>query len=318
MSLEAYLHLKLDGEILTPSSPSYTSAIHRPNQLNALHASFVGLPCSFEDVTKLITFARKNGLEIAIKGGGWNMSGAGWSSSEGGMVIDLKDLREVRIEDEKSVVVVQGGATWGDVYQVASEAKLDVVGGGVAAVGVGGFLTGSGNSTLSPLRGLGVDNIVSMKVALADGSIVSANTEENEDLFWAIKGVLSLQDRKAVDLFSDHTVLVAHVGGGSRFGIVLEFVLKAYPTLGEVTVGALIFPGTAFGEFVPALQVNLIHPMALVSTHDIVQKCISSSDVQDRFIVAFGRAPPDFYVSIHFVSLNYSARLTWVFVHTAF
>ncbi|THH09754.1 hypothetical protein EW146_g8589 [Bondarzewia mesenterica] len=230
----SHIDLKLDGTILTPSDENYAAAIHRLTDLAIRKAAYVGLPTSYDDVLKLIAFARANALELAIKGGGNNINDTGSSSSEGGLVIDLAKLNKVQVREGGQEVVVQGGALWGDVYQEASKHRVDVVGGNVWSVGVGGFLTGGGHSNLSALRGLGSDNIVEVTVALADG-------------------------------------------GTSRFGAVLEFVLRAYPTQGAASVGVLVLPRTVFEQFVTALE-----------------ECLAMVEPQDRIIIAFARAPPEF------------------------
>ena len=180
--------LKLEGTILTPADEGYAAAVHRSTDLAIRKAAYVGLPTSYADVPKLIAFALANRLELAIKGGGSNINDTGASSSEGGLVIDLAKLNKVEVRSNRQEVVVQGGALWGDVYQEAAKHQVDVVGGNVWSVGVGGFLTGGGHSNLSAVRGLGSDNIVEVTVALADGRIVKASPNQEPGLFWAIQG----------------------------------------------------------------------------------------------------------------------------------
>ena len=242
--------LKLEGTILTPADEGYAAAVHRSTDLAIRKAAYVGLPTSYADVPKLIAFALANRLELAIKGGGSNINDTGASSSEGGLVIDLAKLNKVEVRSNRQEVVVQGGTLWGDVYQEAAKHQVDVVGGNVWSVGVGGFLTGGGHSNLSAVRGLGSDNIVEATVALADGRIVKTNPNQEPDLFWAIQG-------KCLFYFSPRrsSCPKRSTGGTSRFGVVLEFVLRAYPTQGPANVGAVVLPGTAFDGVLAALEV---------------------------------------------------------------
>ncbi|THH09751.1 hypothetical protein EW146_g8591 [Bondarzewia mesenterica] len=247
--------LELDGIILTPSSEGYESSLHRISDLTVRRAAYVAFPTSFDDVPKLIDFARTNSTDIAIKGGGHTTNDSGASSSDGGLVIDMSKLNKVTVLEEKGTIVAQAGATWGDVYAEAAKYNVDVVGGDVCTVGIGGFLTGGGHSNRSGQHGLGIDNIVEATVTLADGRIVKASPTQEPDLFWAIQG------------------------GQSQFGVILQFILRAYPTQGPAFSGPLVFPGTAFESFVPVLEEFITTKMG----------------VQDHLIVEFSRAPPHFY-----------------------
>ena len=179
--------LQLQGSVLTPSDEGYEASLHRVSDLTVRRAAYVAFPTSFDDVPKLINFARTNSLDIAIKGGGHTTNDSGASSSEGGLVIDMAKLNKVTVQ-ENGTVIVQGGANWGEVYEEAAKHKVDVVGGDVCSVGVGGFLSGGGYSNLSGQHGLGSDNILQATVALADGRIVTASPTEEPELFWAIQG----------------------------------------------------------------------------------------------------------------------------------
>ena len=179
--------LQLQGSVLTPSDEGYEASLHRVSDLTVRRAAYVAFPASFDDVPKLINFARTNLLDIAIKGGGHTTNDSGASSSEGGLVIDMAKLNKVTVQ-ENGTAIVQGGANWGQVYEEAAKHKVDVVGGDVCSVGVGGFLSGGGYSNLSGQHGLGSDNILQATVALADGRIVTASPTEKPELFWAIQG----------------------------------------------------------------------------------------------------------------------------------
>ncbi|KAK7725540.1 hypothetical protein SLS63_008144 [Diaporthe eres] len=134
-------------------------------------------------------FADSQGVDLSesVRGGGNHASGA--SSAEDGLVIDLSNLNSISVDANKGQVTVGGGCRWGDVYSALQKEGLICVGGGVHIVGVGGHLTG-GNGGWGPLTGkygMGCDNVLSSRVVLADGRIVTASETDNPDLSWAIK-----------------------------------------------------------------------------------------------------------------------------------
>ena len=179
--------LKIKGQVLTPSSgEEYTNAIQRMSELSVLHPKYVVFPTVYEDIPSIIKFATSQCLEIAVKGGGTSTST--WASTEGGLVIDLGKLKGVHVSSDKTTVTVQGGALWGDVYEVCKEAEIDVVGAPFWFVGVGGYLLGAGFSPLTGERGLAIDNVLGATVVLADGRIMKTSATEEPDLFWAIRG----------------------------------------------------------------------------------------------------------------------------------
>lgn len=174
---------------VTPTSPDYDEAIARKSATSVLRPAYVVYPTSAADIPPVIKFATSQNppLEIAVKSGGCHSSTN--SSTEGGIVVDLGKLKAVTVAADRKTVSVQGGALWGDVYSELEKHDLIVVGGNVWFVGVGGFLTGGGYSSLSGEYGLAIDNLVSAEVVLADGRIVRCSEEEESDLFWAIRGM---------------------------------------------------------------------------------------------------------------------------------
>ncbi|EKM53133.1 uncharacterized protein PHACADRAFT_210840 [Phanerochaete carnosa HHB-10118-sp] len=162
-------NLNIQGKVLTPASgEAYTTALTRLSELSQLPAGYIVQPSNYADVAAAVKFAQAQSppFEIAVKGGGAHS--ATWASSSGGVVIDLGTLRHVAVAPDRQSIVVQGGALWGDVYEVTAKEGLDVAGGSLWFVGVGG---------LRPAV-----------VVLADGRIVKTSKDEEPDLFWAIRG----------------------------------------------------------------------------------------------------------------------------------
>ncbi|KAI0650128.1 FAD-binding domain-containing protein [Trametes meyenii] len=201
------------GDLVTPNDPGYDQAISRWARNAARKAAVVAFVKDAEDVSKAIAYARQANLPIAIKGGGHNPSGA--SSSEGGLVIDLsRYLNGVRVDAEKKLGHVGGGAIWETVDKAAIEYGLATVGGTVNHVRLL-LILGGGYGWLSGSYGLAIDNLAT--VVTADGTIRTANETENPDLFWGIRGA------------------------GSNFGVVTEFVLKLHPQRRTVFAGMVFF-----------------------------------------------------------------------------
>ncbi|KAA1475122.1 FAD-binding domain-containing protein [Dentipellis sp. KUC8613] len=222
---------QIQGAVLLPGSPEYTQAqqgYHTPR--SALAPAYIVQPAAHTDIPPALAFAAAHApaLEVAVKGGGVH-SGT-WASTAGGVLIDLARLRSVTLAPDRESVRVQGGARWGDVYDVGRKEGFEVVGAPLWDVGVGGSMVGGASGNLSGRYGLGTDNMLSATVVLADGRIVEASEEKEADLFWGIRG------------------------GGGQFGIVVEFVLRVLPPSGPQTAGSFVYPGSAHREVFKAVQ----------------------------------------------------------------
>jgi hypothetical protein len=205
-----------DLVIITPDSPDYNASIDRWFFLSIKCAGAVVFPTSAAQTSSILQFTRKYSIPIATKGGGHGLRGE--SSTEGGVVIDLSKMKGVRVEGRE--IIARGGALWCEVYAEAEKFGLAAVGGICPDVGVGGFVLHGGYGFLTSQHGLGMDNMLGVEVVLADGSIVRASDNENQDLFWAMKGA------------------------GGCFGIVTEFMLKGHAQTNEVWTGKMVFPRT--------------------------------------------------------------------------
>ncbi|KAE8444140.1 hypothetical protein EG329_000828 [Mollisiaceae sp. DMI_Dod_QoI] len=203
--------------IITPDSPDYEASIERWFFLSSKRAGAVVFPTSAAQTSLILQFTCKYSIPIAAKGGGHGLRGE--SSTDGGVVIDLSKMKGVRVEGSK--IIARGGALWSEVYAEAEKFGLAAVGGICPDVGVGGFVLHGGYGFLTSEHGLGMDNMLEAEVVLADGSISRASNNQNQDLFWAMKGA------------------------GGCFGIVTEFVLRGHEQKNEVWTGKMIFPRTA-------------------------------------------------------------------------
>lgn len=167
------------------------------------------------EVSLVVAFATRHDIAFVVKGGGHSTSAA--SSTHGGIVIDLSAMNKVLVDPASATVAVQGGATWEEVDRAAGREGLVVVGCTTSAAGVGGTALGGGFGWLTGRYGLVIDNLISLKLVLADGRIVTASMTENADLFWASRGA------------------------GQSFGVATELVLRAHRQRSSVFGGLLYF-----------------------------------------------------------------------------
>jgi FAD/FMN-containing dehydrogenase len=151
-------------------------------------------------------------LPLAVRSGGH-----GPSTNDGGIVIDLRLLRDVQVLDaSRCIVRVEAGARWGEVAQTLDGRDMALTSGDYGDVGVGGLATGGGVGLLARHQGLTIDRIRAVDVVLGDGALVRADDEQNADLFWAVRGA------------------------GGAFGAVTAFEFRADP-LGDVTSAAFAY-----------------------------------------------------------------------------
>ena len=193
----------LRGELIQPQDGAYESARKVYNGMIDRRPKFIVRCSDVADIINAVKFAREENLLLAIRGGGHN--GAGLAVCDNGLVIDLSRRRGVRVNPKKRTVQVESGCTWGDVDHATHAFGLAVPAGIISTTGVAGLTLGGGHGYLTRKYGLTIDNLLEADLVLADGSFVTANTEENEDLYWAMRG------------------------GGGNFGVVTSFTFKPHP-----------------------------------------------------------------------------------------
>lgn len=214
------------GAVLTPGAPGYDEARSIWNALIDRRPALI-LQCSgAADVVDAVNFAREQGLALSIKAGGHNV--AGNAVNDGGVVIDLSQMRGVHVDPDSGIVRVQGGATWGDCDRETQLFGLAVPGGVVSTTGVAGLTLHGGVGHLRRKYGLSIDSLLSVDLVTADGQFRKASATENEDLFWAIRGA------------------------GSNFGVVTSFEFQAHPVGPTVFVGAVFYPFDDAPAILPA------------------------------------------------------------------
>jgi hypothetical protein len=174
----------LEGEVVLPGSPRYDEA-RRPQipRFHDVRPEGVVLCRTPADVVEAIAFARRLGIEIAVRSGGHDFAGR---SSGSGMVLDLTPMHSLEVSD--GLATVGPGFRLGDLYAALAQHEVTIPAGCGATVGIGGQVLGGGLGLLGRSRGLTLDQLVAAEVVLADGRVVECDERRHEDLFWALRG----------------------------------------------------------------------------------------------------------------------------------
>ena len=204
----------LRGELLEPSDAGYNDARKLYNAMIDKKPALIARCVDAADVITCVNYARENGILLAVRGGGHN--GPGLGSCDGGLVIDLSRLRGVRVNPDARTAQVAGGCVWGDVDHATHPFGLAAASGIISTTGVGGLTLGGGIGHLTRKCGLSIDNLLEVDMVLADGSFVTANDRQHQDLFWAVRG------------------------GGGNFGVVTSFTFRLHP-VGTVSAGPMFW-----------------------------------------------------------------------------
>lgn len=184
------------GTVFVGGDDGYDEARSLWNGEHDRHPAVIARCTTAEQVGAAIAFARAEGLEIAVRGGGHNFAGHG--SCEGGLMIDLSAMNTVTVDPAARRARCGGGTTWADFDGATQEHGLAAPGGVVSDTGVGGLTLGGGIGWLSRKAGLSCDNVTAAQVVTADGRILTASATENTDLYWALRGGGDNLDRKSV------------------------------------------------------------------------------------------------------------------------
>ncbi len=203
------------GQLIGPEDSSYEEARAVYNAMIDRRPALIARCVTPSDVASAIAFGRKHELAIAVRGGGHN--GAGLGTVEGGLVIDLSPMKQVRVDPQARTVRVGGGCVWGEVDRATGEHGLATPSGVISTTGVGGLTLGGGLGHLTRKCGLAIDNLLEAEMVLANGDQVRASADENPDLYWAIRG------------------------GGGNFGVVTSFLFRLHE-VGNVFAGPTFWP----------------------------------------------------------------------------
>ena len=203
---------QVSGSVIGPEDAAYdaTRAVH--NGLIDRRPAVIVRCRTTNDVVAALAFARRAGLEVSIRGGGHNV--AGRAVTDGGVMIDLAEMKGIAVDPDRGTATAGGGVVWGELNEAAAAHGLAVTGGAVSGTGIAGYTLGGGLGWLMAKYGLAADNLLAVELVTAEGDILHVDAVSHRDLFWALRG------------------------GGGNFGVVTSFTYRLHRV--ETIVGGLI------------------------------------------------------------------------------
>jgi FAD binding domain/Berberine and berberine like len=196
------LHRRFKGDLLRPADGDFEDARLIWNGMFARTPGLIARCGDIADVQNAVRAAAEVGILTAVRCGGHSL--AGFSTCDGGLVIDLSRMRQVTVDPEARRARLAGGCLLGSIDTATQQAGLVFPSGVVSHTGASGLILGGGTGWLTRRFGLSCDNVEGFTLVTADGSVVRCNSKENPDLFWALRG------------------------GGGNFGVVTEFDVKLH------------------------------------------------------------------------------------------
>jgi FAD/FMN-containing dehydrogenase len=206
------LAAQVSGPVLGPADEDYNAARAVHNGLIDRKPGLIVRCRTTSDVVAALAFARRNGLEISIRGGGHNVGGR--AVTDGGLMIDLAEMKGITVDPERETATAEGGVTWAELNAAAAAHGLAVTGGAVSTTGIAGYTLGGGLGWLMSKYGLAADNLLAVEHVTADGEVLRVDAASYPDLFWALRG------------------------GGGNFGVATSFTYRLHRL--ETVVGGLI------------------------------------------------------------------------------
>jgi hypothetical protein len=213
------------GRVITPNGPEYEAARSIFNRAFDRRPAVIVRCAGPSDVAHVLDFAQTENLRLAVRGGGH--SRVGYGMCDGGVVIDLSQMKRIEVDASKRVARAEAGALVRDLDEATQRFGLATTSGGCPTVGITGLTLGGGEGRLMEKYGAACDNLVSAEVVTVDGRRVEASQKSNPDLFWALRG------------------------GGGNFGVVTALEYQLHP-VGEVVSGALIYSAGRIPELLEA------------------------------------------------------------------
>ncbi|MCX7624559.1 MAG: FAD-binding oxidoreductase, partial [Thermomicrobium sp.] len=227
----ATLRRALAGTVLEPTQPGYDEARRVWNgTIDRLPALIVACR-TLDDVQRVVSFAGDHEALLAVRGGGHSF--AGHSTCDGGVVLDLSAMRQIRIDPDRALADAEPGLRWADLDAATQAYGLAVTGGQISHTGIAGLTLGGGMGWLARQLGLTIDHLVAADVVTADGTLRRAAPESDAELYWAIRG------------------------GGGNFGVTTSFTYRLHPIGPEVSLFQLAFLAENAAQVFPAAEALL-------------------------------------------------------------
>jgi FAD/FMN-containing dehydrogenase len=218
------------GHVFKPGQPGFAPAAHVFNpRFDHVLPDAVARPVDGADVRDAIRFCAEHGVRVRARSGGHSY--AGYSTASRGVVLDLRHLDRITVDQELGTATVGAGAQLIDVYHQLAAAGLTVPGGSCPSVGIAGVTLGGGFGLAARHFGLTIDSLAAVEIVTADGQLRSVDAGSDPDLLWALKG-----------------------GGGGNFGVVTAFTFATHPMPASSTYFEVTWPWSAAGEAIEAWQ----------------------------------------------------------------
>jgi hypothetical protein len=205
----------LRGQVILPTGDAYDLTRWSWNRAIDRRPGMIVRCAGTEDVVRAVDFARSNELLVAVRSGGHSF--AGHSTCDDGMVIDFSAMKGIYVDPKNCLARAEAGVRVGEFDRATQALGLATVMGGCEDVGIAGFTLGGGEGLLTSRYGLGCDNLVSLEIVSADGRLLTASAQENQDLFWGMRG------------------------GAGNFGIAAALEYRLHP-VSKVFAGAVTYP----------------------------------------------------------------------------
>jgi FAD/FMN-containing dehydrogenase len=207
----------LSGRILGPSDDGYEEARRVHNGLIDRRPALIAQCRGAADIADAVRFARRIGLDVCVRGGGHNV--AGRAVVDDALMIDLSQMKGIHVDRDAQTVRAQGGVLWRELNREIAAHGLATTGGAISTTGIAGLTLGGGLGWLMAKYGLAADNVTSVELVTADGSIVNVTEDSDRELFWGLRG------------------------GGGNFGIATSLEYRLHPVGPMVLGGPIFFAG---------------------------------------------------------------------------
>jgi FAD/FMN-containing dehydrogenase len=203
------------GSVLTRDHAGYDTARAVHNGLVDRKPALIVRARTTEDVVAALEFARRGGFEVSVRGGGHNV--AGRAVTDGGVMIDLAEMKNIAVDPARAAATAQGGVRWNELNEAAAAHGLAVTGGAISTTGIAGYTLGGGLGWLMGKYGLASDNLQAVELVTAAGDVLQVDAASHPDLLWALRG------------------------GGGNFGVATSLTYRLHP-LETVTGGLIAHP----------------------------------------------------------------------------